>query len=354
MILHIIPAEKFTRDYIIRIRKLFSPKSHLFMIYGESKKEYNLESIRSYENIFMIKTLSSNKELFKSLISKSEKVICHSLFLKLIDLQLLRNSVRNSKQQLYWAIWGKDLYEDYEKARNTKGLMKVKFLYKEKMRRDLIERMNAFITTGDYDALVERYKIRDDSSVIGAQYTYNLIDEVETVKNPKAHVLVGHSATKTCRHIETLKTLSIYASSIEVFCPLSYPDDKEYVSEVTEFGEKLFGGNFHAITSFMNYEEYINFLNTIDIGVFNNSRQQGMGNITNLLYLGKKVYLSKDNTINKSYRRGDYHIFDYDDIMKQSFLTPLSKDEAFDNKRKIRYKFSDENFKMEWEKVFKN
>ena len=43
----------------------------------------------------------------------------------------------------------------------------------------------------------------------------------------------------------------------------------------------------------MPYSSYISFLGSIDIGIFNNNRQQGMGNITNLLYLGKKVYLSK-------------------------------------------------------------
>lgn len=44
----------------------------------------------------------------------------------------------------------------------------------------------------------------------------------------------------------------------------------------------------NPIVDFMDFNEYINFLSTIDIAIFNHKRQQGMGNIITLLGMGKK------------------------------------------------------------------
>ena len=46
----------------------------------------------------------------------------------------------------------------------------------------------------------------------------------------------------------------------------------------------------------MPFERYIELLSDIDIAVFNHNRQQGLGNTTTLLGLGKKVYLRSDTT----------------------------------------------------------
>lgn len=77
-----------------------------------------------------------------------------------------------------------------------------------------------------------------------------------------------------------------------------------------------------------------------------------MGNITNLLYLGKKVYLSIDNTIRKSYHKPDYFIYDCVNIKRNDFLSLLSPEQKQNNRNKIIYKFSDENFINEWKGIF--
>lgn len=352
MILHLFPAEKFTTDYINRIQRLFSEEKHVFIVYGEQKKEYRLYEISNREDVILTSKIYLLKDRFRKLVYSSKKVICHSLFLKLVDLTYLNAVIKNNRVSLLWVIWGKDLYEDYEKSRSLKSIITVKPVIKEVIRRSLIKKTDIFITTGDYDVLKERYKLKSGSKAMGAQYSYNLLRLINCPKNKKVKVMVGHSATDTCRHIETFNMLKTYTGKIQVYCPLSYPNNHDYISMVSSDGKRLFGDDFFPLTEFIKYDEYVAFLNTIDIGVFNNSRQQGMGNITNLLYLGKKVYLSQDNTIAKSYHRPEYCIFDYKDIQRDNFLQLLSKEEAEINRNRIIFKFSDKNFYDEWRRIF--
>lgn len=354
MILHLIPAEKFTTDYINRIFRLFNKKEHYFVVFGENKKEYRLSEIKYKGGVSFTLTLRNLGSKFEELVNSCNKIICHSLFFKLIDLFYLNRLVTKHNVCLIWDIWGKDLYEDYDKSKGLKAYLTIKPVVKEGVRRSLIRKMDIFITTGDFDILKDRYTLKSGAKAMGAQYTYNLLNLVEHTPNEKIHIMVGHSATDTCRHLETFELLKPYAGKIKVFCPLSYPNDTEYINSVSEVGRKIFGDDYVPMTDFMKYEEYVEFLNTVDIGVFNNSRQQGMGNITNLLYLGKKVYLSEDNTIRKSYSRPNYYIFDCNEIGKSDFLILLSEKQAEINRNKIIYKFSDQNFYDEWRNVFEN
>ena len=353
MILHLFPAEKFTTDYINRIHSLFDHTNHVFIVYGKIKPEYKLNEIKYREEIIFTDKLILLGNKIKMLVTNSSKIICHSLFFNLVDFIYLNKITKKCKSSLIWVIWGKDLYEDFERTKTIKGFILVKPIIKEYFRKSLIYKMEIFITTGDYDVLKERYRLNPNAKVFGAQYTYNLLKIIEKKENKKIHVMVGHSATETCRHLETFELLKKYVGKIKVFCPLSYPDNRTtYIDKIIKKGKEIFNDDFVPLTKFMNYEEYVTFLNSIDIGIFNNNRQQGMGNITNLLYLGKKVYLSKDNTVRKSYHVPEYYIFDCEEIQNEDFLTLLSEEMAINNTNRIIYKFSDDNFFKEWSRIF--
>ena len=354
MILHLIPAEKFTTDYINRIYMLFDKKEHYFVVFGENKKEYRLSEIEYKGGVSFTSSLRRLGDKFEELVYSSKKVICHSLFFKMIDLYFLNSLITKYNVCLIWDIWGKDLYDDYDKSRELVAYLTIKPVVKEGLRRSLIKKTDVFITAGDFDILKERYDLKLGAKAMVAQYSYNLLNYTEGTQNEKIHIMVGHSATDTCRHVETFELLKPYIGKIKVFCPLSYPNDKKYINSISQVGNEMFGNDFVPMKNYMKYEEYVEFLNTIDIGVFNNNRQQGMGNITNLLYLGKKVYLSEDNTIRKSYTKPDYYIFDCIEIGRSDFLVLLNEKQANSNRDKIRYKFSDHNFYDEWRQVFEN
>ena len=110
-------------------------------------------------------------------------------------------------------------------------------------------------------------------------------------------ILAGNSATQENQHSETFHALEhLKDENIEIICPLSY-GSPEYRDKVIEEGKNIFGGKFMPLKDFMEYEDYICLLASCDAGIFNNNRQQAMGNILILLRLGKKVYLREDTSM---------------------------------------------------------
>ncbi|HWR62069.1 MAG TPA: TDP-N-acetylfucosamine:lipid II N-acetylfucosaminyltransferase, partial [Clostridia bacterium] len=110
-------------------------------------------------------------------------------------------------------------------------------------------------------------------------------------------ILLGNSASETNNHFEALDVLAGFAAeNIRVICPLSYGDN-DYRDRVIKYGQSVLGEKFTYLDKFYNISEYMDILFTVDIGIFNNDRQQALGNIYPLLYLGKKIYMKNDTTM---------------------------------------------------------
>lgn len=350
MILHIFPDEKFTEDYIERVNRLFHSVEHYFYIYTKGERRFcNKEFVESLNNVGFINDLFQKESKFVEIYKKSERVIFHGLFLRYFDMLYFYRLKKRYNKYYVWVIWGGDLYDFYNAAHKNPTII---LFMKEMLRKKFIEQLEAAVTNYDYEELKERYKTSAIHQM--AIYSYQLFPEAaDKVENGTfTKVMVGHSATKTCRHQETFELLRPYVGKIQVYCPLSYPDNKTYIAAVEKRGREIFGNQFFPLKEFMPYDKYISFLGSIDIGIFNNNRQQGMGNITNLLYLGKKVYLSKDNNIRKVYCRPSYIIFDSEKIEETEFFRTLSKKEKERNRKQIELFLSDKEFVRSWGEIF--
>ena len=124
-ILHVIPAEKFTVDYVKRIQALFNNNSHTFLIYGEIRHEYRIEEIACSPMVHIVTTLFSKRTLVKNLIERSAMVVYHSLFLKIQDLLLMYFLTKRGQLCSCWSIWGKDLYEDFDEVKKSHGFIQI-------------------------------------------------------------------------------------------------------------------------------------------------------------------------------------------------------------------------------------
>lgn len=129
----------------------------------------------------------------------------------------------------------------------------------------------------------------------------------------RTRILVGNSATPSNRHREILELLAHFPrDQIEVLVPLSYGDKAtfgSYQQQLLQEGRELLGDAFHPILEQMDKPSYVRFLADVDVGIFNNDRQQGMGNINILLSLGKKVYLREDTPMWPHYTGQGYRVF---------------------------------------------
>lgn len=190
-------------------------------------------------------------------------------------------------------MWGADLYLSKEN-RNESIVLTL-------ARKFITSRFGGVVTyiPGDYEYAVKNLGVKGEM-VECIMYPSNIYYSEVSCKNfseeKKLRILVGNSAFSSNNHIEVFERLSKFdLSNVEVWVPLSYGDEL-YKQNVIAAGNKLLRNSFIPITEFLDLKRYLRLLDSVDIGIFNHKKQQGMGNTINLLGRCKTVYIRSDVT----------------------------------------------------------
>lgn len=351
--LHIMHNEKFNNSYIEFIEKNFDMKEHFFIFWGGISEDQikiidraNILKIKREKNIFNL--INSIIKLIKYM-NKSKKIYIHALFNRYIILLLYLQTWL--LKRTHWVLWGGDLY-GYSDPKIT---LKSKIL--EYIKSKVIRNMGYILThiKGDYYLAKKVYKTK-------AKHLYTFMYLSNTFKNneiftglnkgenEKIYIQVGNSGDKRNYHKYVFNILEKYKEkNINIICPLAY-GDKTYIQEISELGTKMFGDKFSPILELMPYEEYIKVLQKVDIAIFNHDRQQAVGNITQLLGLGKKVYIRDDVTTWDFAKEHGLTVYPTNKI--DDTLFDIDKKVLQNNIKSITEKFSLEKLKQDWEVIF--
>lgn len=340
---------KFANNFIEFIQLNFNSNDHAYILLSKSSN-FTLES-NLYKNIFVLQPNIYNMIKINRLFSKSEKIFIHNLLTsKYIYLNFFINS--SYLKKTYWCIWGGDLYRYELRAKSIKSVIFDFF------RKHIINKVRGLITQlhGDYELAQKWYGARGKYyySFMYPSNLYKEYDLMKVEKDPeKKYIQVGNSACETNEHIEVFEKLSKYKDEhIEVICPLSYSGKKEYIKQVVESGYKTFGKEkFTPITDFMPFDKYLELLAKVDIAIFNHKRQRGLGNITTLLGLGKKVYLREEITTWQFCKDHALKVYsangNFDDLFEK-----MDKKIMQENVQNMKIKFSEKKLVEDWNKIF--
>ena len=290
-ILHIGKCDKFIPPFIEIIATHFNFKNHEFLLTSGLGDSMVAKTI----NVHLTKKRHLSKFMYyiSALIKmhKADKVILHGLFDTKLVLMLCLSPWLLKKS--YWIIWGADLYK-YQF-----GIKNFKWKVKEFFRQRVIGNIGHLVTYVEGDvALARKWYGASGKYIECLMYPSNLYNDYNTEKpnNKSVNIQVGNSADTTNNHIEALeKLLPFRNKNICIFVPLSY-GPPEYAQQVITQGKEWFGDKFKPLTEFMPFVDYLSFLASVDIAIFNHKRQQAMGNTITLLGLGKTVYIRKDTT----------------------------------------------------------
>lgn len=277
--LHIMIREKFIENFIQFIEQNNIDEGHFYIIFGQK-----IEGLTEHRNIIFCSSKKVKDLLFAlSLMKKSPSIYFHGLFVH--PLIVLVSFYSKILSKTTWILWGNDLYA-YEERNDSFS----KYCY-EIFRRLFIKRLGRIATSmrGEFELAVSWYSTKAKHY---QAYTYPSVvyKELKCDKdNSGVRIQVGNSATISNQHISVLKYLSEnLAYKATIICPLSY-GDKAYAAQVIKTGNELFGSDFVPLLDMLPLEEYNRFLASIDIAIFNMNRQQGMGNIIQLLGMGKSI-----------------------------------------------------------------
>ncbi|MCM1132934.1 MAG: TDP-N-acetylfucosamine:lipid II N-acetylfucosaminyltransferase [Ruminococcus flavefaciens] len=319
MFLHILGAESmFTKGFFRMLSNDFNPSEHTFV--GRYPDE------AKYAEIDQCKIVQSRSPAMFFSLYKADHIIVHGLFNKAVILALFLQPWLVKKCN--WVVFGADIYS-HKKANPsfTDRLF-------EKMKMKIAPKF-PYISTfsdGDWALVQEWYGAKGKNLKVSyplAGCNKELVNELQSVQksDDSIHIVIGNSATATNQHIEALDWLARFKDeNIRIHLPLNYGlgDYKAYAKKVTDYAVKIFGEEkVVPLTEKLSGEEYLRYLNCMDVGLFNNNRQQAMGNITQAVLCGAKVYIRKDTNMWEHYRKLGCNLYDIEEIRQMKSVDEL-------------------------------
>lgn len=350
-ILHLICCEKFTTAYINFMVLELSEYEHIFVVYGD---KYDVKPIESAN----VTRISSYRKLLeyrsvRTFLKSADKIIVSGVFGIERYMIGLPQKIWN---KTFLQFWGGDIYS--YRATHT---------IKEKIYKMIVQlairRCKAVLNliSEDYPELVKVFRVEK------AHYTAEMPEDPlsvnrckllrtttnNKVSHEKRKIILGNSATKENQHAAILKILrNVLGNNTQVLCPLSY-GDRAYANEVCNIGQECLGERFIPLTSYMAYDQYVELLAECDVGIYNNNRQQAMGNIWLLAKLGKKIYIREDTPMWEHFKNWGLILYD------AATIEHITEEELFfytDEERQQNYRVMDSkvsSFICNWKQVLK-
>ncbi len=335
-ILHLLPNCNYivSQNFINFVNENFGTRDHKFVFLNNEKNEPTIgnrhEIIGSrHENVVLLE----EKE-FIALVKKYDKVILHSLFISSrMKTRLLLSPFLTKK--VVFVAWGGDIYEWESKGGILKSsIKKIIWLVAGK-------RIKHFVGIFPPDIDYFKKKFNSNAKTHYARYVNGLYNPLyakelkitsllEKIKNNDCiNIQIGHSSSPILKHLESLENIAKFKNNnIKLYIPLNY-GDKEYGDIVEKKALELFGNKVTCIRRIMDLESYMDHLSNIDIALFNTSRQIGLGTISPMLYMKKKIFIPKGSIMYEHYISLDVNICDYDEIEGmdyKEFTQPIDMD----------------------------
>jgi len=334
MILHIVPDEKFI-DAAYRSFEATNLDNNEFVIIG---KKHPLRYIKKTPIRFIERREFWSKKFVNSL--KNYDIVCLH-WMDDAKMQLLARVDKSVK--FVWIGWGGDYYDlitgDTTKLLKPKTLTlfqkhriqtsslplksKVKqiikrIIYKKIEKQHIINRIDFFapVLYEDYKLLL---KAIPDFKPHYLAWNYGTLED-DMIKGFENHVisgsniLIGNSATYENNHLDVFEHVKhLNLGGRQILAPLSY-GDMLYREFVTSEAKILFGEQFVSIEGFMPISEYVSMLSSCSVAIMGHLRQQALGNIVIMIYLGAKVFLDKHNPVYLFFKKHHTLIYTLDEI----------------------------------------
>lgn len=325
-VLHLLQDEKISNDII---KNFISFPNQIFIIFSPNENDdYH------YVQNFSERVVKYNGKSLNELTNQynSSSIIFHALqgkFVKLLQL-FDKQSVKT-----IWIPWGFDIYNlprtqkylfekltekiylsNFLRNINVNEIKKnlknsLEFIFKEYRVYNKIDFFCSYILE-DYNFFSKYYPNEMKYAEVYFsdinQYLANITGQIDKAAQ---NILIGNSNTLECNHMDAFNIINkkVINASTSIIVPLNYGDNDFYRESVIKEGEKLFD-NFVPLVDFMERFDYITLIKSCSAGVFFHRRQQAMGNIIPMLFLGIRVYLNSDSPVLEYLKRNHIIVFD--------------------------------------------
>ncbi len=362
MILHLIPDSVFT-DFVINKFNHLDANNHKFLILSNTDKLIYTKS----ENVDIINEKSLLTKDFLQYLKNFSYIVVHSMFSKYVKKMILKSE---NDFKFVWIGWGGDYYETVaELKKNLYDLKTVKLMQpslQEKLKRLIkkfipylgidmaliYKRIEYFapVIYDEYDLLEKLFKPIHTKYLPFSygQLENDFLKGIENLNITSNNILLGNSASYTNNHLSILHLLAgLDLKDRKIITPLSYGDEK-YKKIILNYGKELLYSNFYPQIDFLEKHEYHKLIASCSICIMNHKRQQSMGNIISMIYLGSKLFLNKENIVYKFLKREGAIVYSIDEINNDSLNSSLTSNEIQINREILKKNWSEDSVNQKY------
>ncbi|SEA69183.1 TDP-N-acetylfucosamine:lipid II N-acetylfucosaminyltransferase [Psychroflexus halocasei] len=351
-IIHIASDQKFINSAYFQFESLY-PGENLFYLFVDDI-EQTLKYVQQEERMVLVEKSVEQSKGLPNKFGEASMVFFHGLeYYSSIVLNRTPN-----KYKKIWILWGMEIYSNpyLFKAQSILDAQTLELFESNKAKRNIGKKFKdifrgffyrikyrtygpykevlAAINKANYCAILYKEEFNlvknklPDNELTYLKYSYYPIEKMlDDPKNKVTdnNILLGNSASYTNNHLEVFSILSKFnLDSQKVITPLSY-GDQNYKEEIITRGHKEFKNNFEPLVNFMPLHEYNAYIQKCGIVIMNHHRQQAVGNVLTMLWMGAKVYLDQRNTLYYYLKRIGIHIYTVSEDLVPSNLEALKQ-----------------------------
>lgn len=376
MLLHLLPNDHKFIDYVVEYFEAAKPGQNRFTVWGEKSDEL----IQNADRLTWIPARDASQEAV--LHHPYSGIVTHGLDLRrALFLNQLDRSI-----PVAWLVFGQEYYSIIRGVRDslyepqTSALNKSLAWKRAPLRYVLKQSLLPFRGSRCHD-LVSQWmnghasqeqvfqKAFERADFVGCPFIeefeyiqskfqltsepvdfcyYNLEDTAsgclqETVYGN--NVLVGNSSSLSNNHLEVLSFLANHREHFgQVSVPLGY-GQADYRTAIVSQGQSKLGKQFDPWTEFIDRSEFVNRALKCKVAIMNHRRQQGVGTVLTLLWIGSKLFLNPESTIYSFLKRFGVSVYSVQDLLENKLESPfeeLSADAMENNRTLLRQHFNKE------------
>lgn len=358
-IVHIISGDKFTVGYI-KFMEIYFEKYRKTFISFRGNPAFDDKCLTQDKNVIILDKVASIvfDDKIVHLLNSADKIIvsCVSIQNHLVRLG------HPILKKCYLQFWGGDFY-GYRNIRIRDIRTFKRKVYDEPNLRKCIKNCAGVINLihGDWVEFQKlfpydvKHFVAPVPEDVESQIDYTRYSQQKKMDSTY-RILIGNSATDTNNHAEVFGLLKKFiGQNIKLIVPLSY-GNRQYRNKIIKIGNSIFGDKFVPIIEYMDKTDYVELLSKCDIAIFNNNRQQALGNINIMLSLGKKVYIREDTAMWDYFKTAQITVYNIADIGSATFMEFITanEDDQADNMKKMAKVRSKEYWKELWEIVYED
>ncbi len=313
---------KFNRQIVELIHnepQAFDINEHYFI----TPHKAVFDALSNYSNVIL--DTSGRKNLINEYGKCADWIFVHALNCGYLPFVFTKNKYL---RKTVWRTWGHDVV-DYSKRPKRNIFERIIRYFQKELYVYKIRKLHMIGVANNVDIHNIHSVFGNQIKTIKMPYFYKkaeeeklreLSDEVQC-SDETTHILIGHSAHESERHLEALEALSVFKDEdVKIYLPFSYGGTGKYKGTVIDYATKVFGADKVVIKQdFMEYIDFARFIKSMDVVIYNSMDSTGLGTLGLILLFNRGLFLNPNGVLTKGFEADGIKCNYITDIPNMSF-----------------------------------